>query len=158
MPHITLRTGRTRVIQEKYEFSSQAWVGRAHEILVEAAGDTDLSSIEVTFSEVFTDAPPHLDPDENGRIGWYMQIKDGELNVKKGIPDHADLRITTDYQLTVPLGRAVFEGNPEAAAEAGKVVAELTEKGIMVREGDEGALASLAFFEGFHDKIARRTA
>mgnify|MGYP001188711802 FL=1 len=158
MPHITLRTGRTRVNQEKYEFSSQAWVDCAHQILVEAAGDTDLSSIEVTFSEVFTDAPPHLDPDENGRIGWYMQIKDGELNVKKGIPDRADLRITTDYQLTVPLGRAVFEGNPEAAAEAGKVVAELTEKGIMVREGDEGALASLAFFEGFHDKIARRTA
>ena len=158
MPHITLRTGRTRVNQEKYEFSSQAWVDCAHQILVEAAGDTDLSSIEVTFSEVFTDAPPHLDPDENGRIGWYMQIKDGELNVKKGIPDRADLRITTDYQLTVPLGRAVFEGNPEAAEEAGKVVAELTEKGIMVREGDEGALASLAFFEGFHDKIARRTA
>ena len=56
----------------KYEFSSQAWVDCAHEILIEAAGDTDLSGIEVTFSEVFTDAPKHLDPDDQGRIGWYM--------------------------------------------------------------------------------------
>ena len=40
-----------------------------------------------------------------------MTIKDGQLSVKKGIPDYADLRITTDYELTVPLGRAVFEGN-----------------------------------------------
>ena len=31
---------------EKYEFSSQAWVDCAHDILVEAAGDTDLSDIE----------------------------------------------------------------------------------------------------------------
>ena len=143
---------------EKYEFSSQAWVDCAHDILVEAAGDTDLSDIEVTFSEVFTDAPAHLDPDSKGRIGWYMSIKEGQLNVKKGIPDHADLRITTDYELTVPLGRAVFEGNPEAVEEAGKVVADLMEKGIMIREGDEGALSSLTFFEGFHDKIAKRTA
>ena len=41
----------------KYEFSSQAWVDCAHEILLEAAGDTDLSGIEVTFSEVFTTPP-----------------------------------------------------------------------------------------------------
>ena len=143
---------------EKYEFSSQAWVDCAHDILIEAAGDTDLSGIEVSFSEVFTDAPAHLDPDSKGRIGWYMKIKDGQLNVKKGIPDHADLRITTDYELTVPLGRTVFEGNPEAVEEAGKVVADLMKKGIMVREGDEDALSNLTFFEGFHDKIAKQTA
>ena len=142
---------------EKYEFSSQAWVDCAHDILIKAAGDTDLSGIEVTFSEVFTDAPEHLDPDDQGRIGWYMSIKDGQLNVKKGIPDHADLRITTDYELTVPLGRAVFEGNPEAVEEAGKVVADLMERGIMIREGNEEALSNLTFFEGFHDKIAKRT-
>ena len=142
----------------KYEFSSQAWVDCAHEILIEAASDTDLSGIEVTFSEVFTDAPKHLDPDDKGRIGWYMTIKDGQLSVKKGIPDHADLRITTDYELTVPLGRAVFEDNPEAVEEAGKVVADLMERGIMIREGNEEALSNLTFFEGFHDKIAKRTA
>ena len=142
----------------KYEFSSQAWVDCAHEILIEAAGDTDLSGIEVTFSEVFTDAPIHLDPDDQGRIGWYMTIKDGQLHVKKGIPVHADLRITTDYELTVPLGRAVFEGNPEAVEKAGKVVADLMERGIMIREGNEEALSNLTFFEGFHDKIAKRTA
>ena len=142
----------------KYEFSSQGWVDCAREILIEAAGDTDLSNIEVTFSEVFTDAPMHLDPDSDGRIGWYMRIRDGQLDVQKGIPEHADLRITTDYERTVPLGRAVFENNPEAVEEAGKIVAELTEKGIMIREGNDEALAGLTFFEGFHDKIAKRTA
>ena len=52
----------------KYEFSSEAWVDCAHEILIEAASDTDLSGIEVTFSEVFTDAPKHLDPDDQKAI------------------------------------------------------------------------------------------
>ena len=143
---------------DKHEFCSQQWVDCANEILLGLSQKTDLSDVDVTFSEVFTDAPDHLEPDEQGRIGWFVRVTDGVLEVKKGIPESADLRITTDYELTVPLGRAVFEGNPEAAERAGKVVADLMEKGIMIREGDDEALAPLPFFAGFHDLIAKRTA
>ena len=68
-------------------------------------------------------------------------------------------KVTSERKLSVKNMSAFgFEGNPEAVEEAGKVVADLMERGIMIREGNEEALSNLTFFEGFHDKIAKRTA
>ena len=144
-------------MNEKYEFCSKKWVAFANEYLQGAAVGEDLSGISVTFNEVFTDAPPHLDPDDEGRIGWYLRVEDGKVEVERGILDQADLTITVDYATVLPLARMVFEGNPEAAAEALETMAAANTAGKMKREGDESAMVSLSFMGGLHDALAQRT-
>ena len=144
-------------MNEKYEFCSKKWVAFANEYLQGAAVGEDLSGISVTFNEVFTDAPPHLDPDDEGRIGWYLRVEDGEVEVERGILDQADLTITVDYATVLPLARMVFEGNPEAAAEALETMAAANTAGKVKREGDESAMVSLSFMGGLHDALAQRT-
>ena len=115
--------------ETRYEFSSVEWVTVAREHLQDAARDADLSDVHFTFNEVFTDAPAHLGTDAEGRIGWYVRVRDGRIEVERGILDEADLRIVADYQTVLPLARMVFAGDEAAAAEAGRKVAEATEAG-----------------------------
>jgi len=145
-------------VSEKYEFCSKKWVAYANEYLQGAAGGQDLSDISVTFNEVFTDAPAHLDPDDKGRIGWYLRVEDGRVEVERGILESADLTITVDYATVLPLARMVFEGNPEAAAEAQETMVAAAIAGKMKREGNDAAMTSLAFMGGLHDALAQRTA
>lgn len=145
-------------MKEKYEFCSKKWVAFANEYLQGAAVGEDLSGISVTFNEVFTDAPSHLDPDDEGRIGWYLRVEDGKVEVERGILDQADLTITVDYKTVLPLARMVFEGNPEAATEAQETMAAAAAAGKVKREGNDAAMASLLFMGGLHDALAQRTA
>lgn len=142
----------------KYEFCSEAWISRAKRYLEGASQGQELRDVRFTFSEVFTDAPLHLNPDSHGRIGWFMRIDESGLAVAAGIPDSADVRITVDYQTILPVTRLVFEGDPEAMATAGQVVAEALKDGRMQREGDEGGFAKIPWFMGLHDAMAVQTA
>ena len=54
----------------KFEFCSIEWVEAAREYLLAHAEGADLTDLNATFNEVFTDAPDHLNPDAGGRIGW----------------------------------------------------------------------------------------
>lgn len=143
--------------ETRYEFSSAEWVAVARQHLQEAARDVDLSGVRLSFNEVFTDAPAHLGTDSEGRIGWYVRVADGRIEVECGILDEADLRIVADYQTVLPLARMVFAGNDALAAEAGRKVAEATAAGKMRREGDDQATAQHAWMAGLHDALARRT-
>ena len=143
---------------DKLEFCSPAWVAWAGEYLCGAAADADLTGIRVTLNEVFTDAPSHLGADEHGRIGWYLRVADGRIEVSSGIVDDADVRITADYRTMLPLARMVFEGNPDNAQAAAAKAAEAAEAGLMRREGDPAALAGLGWISGLHDALAKRTA
>ena len=145
-------------MNEKYEFCSKKWVAHAKAYLKDAAVGEDLSDISVTFNEVFSDAPAHLDPDDKGRIGWYLRVEGGKVEVERGILDSADLTITVDYATVLPLARMVFEDNPKAAAEAQETMTAAAIAGKMKREGNDAAMASLSFMGGLHDALARRTA
>lgn len=142
----------------KYEFCSHEWIAQARLYLEGAAYGQDLSEVRLTFSEVFTDAPLHLHPDSDGRIGWYLRVDENGLEIAEGIPDVADVRITVDYQTILPVTRLVFEGDPEAMARAGQVVAEAMADGRMQREGDEAVLVQIPWFMGLHDAMAVQTA
>ncbi len=144
--------------EDKLEFCSEAWVDYAREHLQGAAAGADLAGIELTFNEVFTDAPAHLRPDAEGRVGWYIRIADGAVEVERGILPNPELRITVDYATVLPLARMVFAGNPDLAAEAGRRVAEATAAGKMRREGNETIMAALPWAGQLHDVLARRTA
>ena len=60
----------------KFEFCSDDWIGVAREFIERQAEGADLTGINVTFNEVFTDPPAHLDHHDAGKIGWYLRIAD----------------------------------------------------------------------------------
>jgi hypothetical protein len=145
----------------RHEFCSEAWVAEARRYVREAAAaaSADLAGISLTFNEVFTDAPAHLEPDDQGRIGWYLRITDGEIEVARGILKGVDVRITADYDWVLPLARTVFADDPEAAEAAQASFAEGTASGKVRVEGDrEAGPSQFPWLAGLHDALARVTA
>ena len=96
----------------KVDFCSKAWIAAARAYLLRASRDADLNGVDVTFNEVFTDPPAHLDPDGVGRIGWYLRVTDGQVEVGEGILPHADLRLTVDYAAVLPAARWLSSDAP----------------------------------------------
>ena len=142
---------------EKFAFCSEAWVAVANEYLKESARDTDLTGIEYTFNEVFTNAPVELDPDEQGRVGWYLRIADGEVEARRGILEDADTCIQSDYDSILPLARIVFAGNAEATAAAQKTMQALIESGKFIHTTKVESPPEMPWTGALHDVLARRT-
>ena len=133
------------------EFCSPAWIAAARASLLRESRDVDLNGVDVTFNEVFTDPPAHLDPDGVGRIGWYLRVAHGQVDVGEGILPHADLRLTVDYATVLPAARWLSSAPPlpEATQVAlGKAIQ---------REGDAEAMAAVPWMAGLHDAMAVRT-
>ena len=143
---------------EKYPFCSAAWVGVARDYIKARCAENDLSGIETAFCEKFTDVPNDIATEAGGITGWYFRISGGKVEVGHGVIEDADSTIVADYATVVPLARMVFEGNPEGAAEAQRVVEEAMAQGRMKREGDAGAMGATPFLAGLHDVLARSTA
>ena len=143
---------------ETYPFCSAAWVGVAREYIEAQCAEHDISGIETAFCEKFTDAPNEIATEGGDVTGWYFRIGRGKVEVGHGVIDDADVTIVADYETIVPLARTVFEGNPEGAAEAQKVLEEATTQGRMRREGNADAMGATPFLAGLHDVLARRTA
>ena len=141
-----------------YQFASAEWVDFARAYVLEKAEGQNLDGLSVSFCEIFTDAPAELDPDGAGRIGWYIRVADGNIDVDHGILPEPDLCITADYATVLPLARLVFAGNEAAAARAQQAVEAAMAAGTMARTGDESVMARLPWLANLHDDLARRTA
>ena len=137
--------------ETKYDFASEEWVAVAREYLEGRTKDVDLSGISVSFNEVFSDAPAHLNPNAEGQIGWYMRVADGRLEVKAGVLPDPDLRVSCDYETVLLAARRLSTDPPldDATRQA------LTDS--IVREGDVNATADLDWMRGLHDVVAVRT-
>ena len=135
----------------KFEFCSIEWIEAAREYLLAQAEGADLTEVNVTFNEVFTDAPAHLNPDGDARIGWYLRVADGRLEVAAGALPSADLRVTCDYQTVLSAARRLSTDEPldEASRQA------LTD--AIHREGDLSVAAGLTWMAGLHDAMAIQT-
>ena len=135
----------------KLEFCSKEWIAAAREYLLREAMRADLTGVEVAFNEVFTDPPAHLDPDGAGRIGWYLRVADGQVEVGEGVLPRADLRLTVDYQTVLPAARRLSTSPPmDEAAQAALASA-------IGREGDPAVMAAVSWMAGLHDAMAVRT-
>ena len=137
--------------ETKYDFSSEEWVAVAREYLESQTKDVDLSGINVSFNEVFSSAPSHLNPDAEGRIGWYMRVTDSNLEVKTGILPDPDLRVSCDYETVLPAVRRLSTDPPLEDA-----MRQVLTNSI-VRQGNEDATADLDWMRGLHDVMAVRT-
>lgn len=141
----------------KFAFCSREWVAVADEFVKESAKDTDLTGINYTFNEVFTDAPEDLSPDSEGRVGWYIRVADGKVEAGSGILDNPDVCIQADYAEILPLARGIFTNDPEAAAAAQATIAAMSEAGRFTSTTTSDAPADLPWSAGLHDTLARRT-
>ena len=141
----------------KFEFASVAWVAHARDYVRRTAAGANLAGVKMSFNEVFTDAPAHLEPDADGRIGWYLRVSGGSVEVERGILADADLRITADYATVLPLARMVFGDDAELRASAQERVGAAMAAGKMRTEGNPQAMADLPWAEGLHDELARHT-
>lgn len=135
----------------KFEFCSADWVGLAREYIEERAQNADLTDLRISFNEVFTDPPAHLDPLETGTVGWYVRTADGQVEVNSGVLPNADLKLTVDYQAVLPAARRLSTDPP-----LNEAVQEALTNGI-TREGDESAMKGVTFMTGIHDFMAVRT-
>lgn len=135
----------------KYEFCSHDWIGVAREFIEQQAEGADLTGINVTFNEVFTDPPAHLDPEGVGKIGWYLRIADNRIEVSPGVLAEADVRATVDYQMVLPAARRLST-DPPLDEESQKALAA----GIQ-QEGDASVLSGLKWLSGLHDVMAIKT-
>lgn len=135
----------------KFEFCSAEWVGLARGYIEERAQDADLKGLSISFNEVFTDPPAHLDPQETGTVGWYVRTADGRVEVNSGVLPTADLKLTVDYQAVLPAARRLSTDPP-----LNEVVQQALTNGI-TREGDESAMKGVTFMSGIHDFMAVRT-
>ena len=135
----------------KFEFCSDDWIAVAREFIERQAEGADLSGINVTFNEVFTDPPAHLDQQGAGKIGWYLRIADNRIEVSPGVLAEADVRATVDYQMVLPAARRLSTDPP---------LDEETQKALAAnirREGDASVLSGLKWLSGLHDVMAVRT-
>ena len=153
MPAVRPTPERERSVSEstKYEFCSHDWVAVAREFIEQQAEGADLTGINVTFNEVFTDPPAHLDPEGVGKIGWYLRIADNRIEVSPGVLADTDVRATVDYQMVLPAARRLST-DPPLDEESQKALAA----GIQ-REGDASVLGDLKWLSGLHDVMAVRT-
>ncbi len=135
----------------RLEFCSEAWIAVAREFIAKRAEGADLTGITVTFNEVFTDPPAHLDPQGVGKIGWYLRIADNRIEVSPGILAEADARAIVDYQTVLPAARRLSTDPP---------LDEATQKALadgIQRAGDASVLRGLKCLAGLHDAMAVRT-
>ena len=135
----------------KFEFCSDDWIAVAREFVEQRSEGADLTGIRVTFNEVFTDPPAHLDPEGTGKIGWYLRIADNSIEVSPGVLAEADVRATVDYQMVLSAARRLSTDPP---------LDEKTQKALTAniqREGDDAVLRGLKWLAGLHDVMAVRT-
>tara|TARA_E500000331_G_C17198058_1_gene688015 strand:- start:886 stop:1314 length:429 start_codon:yes stop_codon:yes gene_type:complete len=137
--------------ETRYDFASEEWVAIARDYLEEQTRDVDLSGISVSFNEVFSDAPSHLNPNVEGKIGWYIRVADGSLEVRTGILPDPDLRASCDYETVLPAVRRLSTDPPLDDA-----MRQVLTNSI-VREGNENATADLDWMRGLHDVMAVRS-
>ena len=91
-----------------------------------------------------------LNPNAAGKIGWYVRVADGRLEVGSGVLPNADFRVTVDYETVLPAVRRLSTDPPLDEAQRQVLTSAIT------REG-EVEMEPLTIMAGLHDVMAVRT-
>lgn len=137
-----------------HEFASAGWVADVGRMITEGLAGEDLSGVDFSACEVFTDAPAHLCGAGEGVAAWYFRIRDGRIEVGQGVLHDASFEMRGDYQTILPIVRMTMADNPTAAA---AVEDAMTSGRLRTRGGHAGAPPALARLN-LHDRMAPRTA
>jgi hypothetical protein len=82
---------------EKYEFASPEWVDMLRDLIVTGLAGKDLSGIEFTICEEYTDPPAHLRRHGSPTIGLCVRIANGQVEVVDEVVDKATKKMVCDY-------------------------------------------------------------
>jgi len=140
----------------KYAFATPEWFACLNGIAVERAAAVGAKHPDVRFSmcEVFNNVPTSLS--NTGRLAWHVVIRGTEVEFGTTERDDVDLKYIADFDAIRPLAHYDTQGSPERAAELGKLVADLTSRGLLKMSGSPSPGAAL--IGSFHDAIVRLTA
>jgi hypothetical protein len=142
-------------MDERWEFFSDEWVAAAATELTKLVRrhPGDLESVRFSLCEAFANAPPHLGlPDDVA--SWTLRFSDGAVEVDRRRDENADLIVTGEYQLILPVAQAV---GPVAVARAGALMRHLYgDRGLQSR-GKPLPEALAPLLSELHDYLARRT-
>lgn len=143
-------------MSEKYVFGSPDWIAAAHRAFnhaVVAAGPA-AEGVRFTLAEVYTGAPVELA--SSGTIAWHCRIHGGQANAGFGDDPGADLRVISDYEAILPIGRTVVGSDPAARTAYDGRIGDLVAAGKLRIEGNPAGAP--AFVAEAHDLIASVTA
>jgi hypothetical protein len=84
-------------VYEKLEFGSPEWVDMLRGLILEGLAGKDLSGMEFTLCEEYTDPPEHLRKPGSSSIGLHVHIVNGEVEVINEVIDRATKKMVCDY-------------------------------------------------------------
>lgn len=136
------------------ELLDDAWLDRARRFLERELPAANPQPF--TLSEVFTDAPPHLEL-PNDVASWTLRWDGSAITVERGATTDADVIVEGDYQAALTASQRVgFERPGGAEATWREVVQQYGKDAVRVRgRVVDDALAAL--LARLHDHLARRT-
>ena len=145
-------------VDRRCEFGSKQWLAAAADYLQrEVLVRPELARTCFVLTEVFTDAPPHLQAPGN-RIAWSMRIENVSAVVHDGEAPDADLHITVDYQRILAMGQTVYSAGAAAVDRARRELVHRAGGEPSLRRGalpDDPAIATL--LGDLHDFLAALT-
>jgi hypothetical protein len=82
---------------EKFEFASPEWVDMLRDLIVDGLAGKDLSGIDFTVCEEYTNPPAHLQRPGSATIGFYVHIANGDIEVVDHVIEGATKKLVCDY-------------------------------------------------------------
>jgi hypothetical protein len=138
---------------EKCRFMSTAWVEMARDEITRALAGADLGGIDFTLCEEFTGAPDDLRRTDGDTIGFFVRVKNGEVEVGDHPTDDADFKVVSDYEDALAIAR-----DPDApAADPSMMEARLAEGRLKI-VGDPTAVPPVLAGLDIHRLLSARTA
>jgi hypothetical protein len=138
---------------DKHEFMSPAWLDMARGKIGSALAEKDLSGVDYTLCEEFTNPPPHLRRDGAETIGFCVRIEGGRVAVDDHPESVADLKVISDYADALPVAR-----DPDAAVTDPAEVAQRMADGRLKIVGDPASVPPVLTEVDVHRLLAPQTA
>lgn len=136
----------------RHEFMSPAWIAAARQVLTRALSRHVADVNPFTLSEEFDNPPEHLDPDNDGTIGFTVRVGHGEVTVTERPARDADLRVISDYAEALKVAR-----NPNAPADLAEVERRIAEGRLRI-EGDPWRMPAILQQLDLHGLLSGMTA
>lgn len=89
---------------ETFTFMSPAWIDMAREQITNALSGADLTDVNFSLCEEFTNPPDELRRDAD-TIGFVVRVVDGRVEVDGEPTEDCDVRVVSDYDDALAIAR-----------------------------------------------------
>ncbi len=102
-------------MDRKFALASPEWLGLLRDNLTELVREHGQQGESFSMCEVFLGAPPgSVGYTADGRSTWFLEIDGKHVVVDEGERSDVDLKLTLDYEGTLPFSRhVVLEDDPQ---------------------------------------------